>query len=95
MKFQRNSSVMLRRSLVLVLLTIASSIFAIGCGQTTDQVSDSKTVPDIQVQEGTQAKLPTAPDFTLPAANLNNTEISLSQFQGDKPVVIVFYRAYW
>ena len=39
--------------------------------------------------------LPTAPDFTLPAANRDNAEVSLSSFQGEKPVVLVFYRAYW
>lgn len=39
--------------------------------------------------------LPAAPDFTLPAANRDSTEISLSSFQGDKEVVLVFYRAYW
>ncbi len=51
----------------------------------------SPTLPeDVAVEE-----LPTAPDFTLPAANRDNAEISLSSFQGDKPVVLVFYRAYW
>ena len=50
-----------------------------------------------QVVEVVEAvpNLPAAPDFTLPAANRDSTEISLSQFQGDKPVVLVFYRAYW
>ena len=93
--FRRNSSVMLRQLSALILLVIASSMLAMGCGQTTDQASDSQTAPDTQVHEETQANLSTAPDFTLPAANRDNTEISLSQFQGDKPVVIVFYRAYW
>jgi len=34
-----------------------------------------------------------APDFTLPSV-LGN-EYTLSQFRGDKPVAVVFYRAYW
>ena len=37
---------------------------------------------------------PEAPDFTLPAAN-KGTNITLSDFQGEKPVVLVFYRAFW
>ena len=93
-KFPRNPSVMLRHFLAFVLLTIASSMFAIGCGQTTEQASDPKIASDTQVQQETQLDLPEAPDFTLPAAN-KGTEISLAQFRGDKPVVIVFYRAYW
>ena len=34
-----------------------------------------------------------APDFTLPVAT--GGEITLSQFRGDTPVVLVFYRAFW
>jgi hypothetical protein len=34
-----------------------------------------------------------APDFTLPS--VQGTEYTLSQFRGDKPVAVVFYRAYW
>lgn len=37
-----------------------------------------------------------APDFELPNANAgSNKTISLSQYQDDGPVVLVFYRAYW
>ncbi len=35
----------------------------------------------------------TAPDFTL--TSIQGDEYSLSQFRGDKPVAVVFYRAYW
>jgi len=35
----------------------------------------------------------TAPDFTLPS--IQGAEYTLSQFRGEKPVVVVFYRAYW
>lgn len=34
-----------------------------------------------------------APDFTLPS--VQGDEYTLSQFRGDKPVAVVFYRAYW
>ena len=37
-----------------------------------------------------------APEFTLPNANaLPGSAISLSQYREHKPVVLVFYRAYW
>jgi hypothetical protein len=35
----------------------------------------------------------TAPDFTLPS--VQGGEYTLSQFRGEKPVAVVFYRAYW
>ena len=35
----------------------------------------------------------TAPDFTLPS--VQGVEYTLSQFRGEKPVAVVFYRAYW
>jgi len=35
----------------------------------------------------------TAPDFTLPS--IQGPEYTFSQFRGEKPVAIVFYRAYW
>ncbi|MBT4126191.1 MAG: redoxin domain-containing protein [Chloroflexi bacterium] len=34
-----------------------------------------------------------APDFTLPS--VQGDEYTLSSFRGDKPVAVVFYRAYW
>jgi cytochrome oxidase Cu insertion factor (SCO1/SenC/PrrC family) len=34
-----------------------------------------------------------APDFTLEAAD--DTPVTLSQFRGQKPVVLVFYRGHW
>ena len=35
----------------------------------------------------------TAPDFTLPS--IQGVNYSLSQFRGERPVAVVFYRAYW
>ncbi|MXZ02773.1 MAG: redoxin domain-containing protein [Chloroflexi bacterium] len=92
--------------LKLTAVTALIGLFAfaiVGCGQESDTTGsssiDEATAPESQQQVVEVAEavpnLPTAPDFTLPAANRDSTEISLSQFQGDKPVVLVFYRAYW
>ena len=35
----------------------------------------------------------TAPDFTLPS--IQGADYTLSQFRDDRPVAVVFYRAYW
>jgi hypothetical protein len=35
----------------------------------------------------------TAPDFTLPS--VQGPEYTLSSFQGEQPVAVVFYRGYW
>ncbi len=79
------------------------ALAAIACGQesASTQVSEpSETATPDQpttLPEVAEAvsDLPTAPDFTLPAANKDSTEISLSSFQGDQEVVLVFYRAFW
>ena len=49
------------------------------------------TEPPLVNTPGPASKL--APDFTLPS--IQGTENTLSQFRGDKPVAVVFYRAYW
>ena len=75
------------------------ALAAVACGQETEPpientaATSSSDAPAAAVEE--VSNLPAAPNFTLPAANRDSTEISLSQFQGDKPVVLVFYRAYW
>ena len=85
-----------------LLLIGTLALASIACGQ--DSVSDEGTESEAHVspdaspaQPGDVAlpNLPKAPDFTLPAANQNNAAISLSSFQGEKEVVLVFYRAYW
>ncbi len=78
------------------------ALVAIACGQESAptqapepaEPATSDVSPTLPEDVAVEA-LPTAPDFTLPAANRDNAEISLSAFQGDKPVVLVFYRAYW
>ena len=89
----------------LVAATMLIAVFAfvaIACGQEAAPIQSpepaapatsdvSPTLPeDVAVKD-----LPKASDFTLPAANRDNAEISLSSFQGSQPVVLVFYRAYW
>ena len=96
------------RILKSVAATALIGLFAIavyGCGQesgttessssTIDEATATDTQKDIVEVAETVPDLPAAPDFTLPAANKGNTEISLSSFQGDKDVVLVFYRAFW
>ena len=89
-------------SVAVAILIAALALAAVACGQessTSDSTSatiDEPPAPETQVEVAEAIPdLPTAPDFTLPAANRDNAEISLSSFQGDKSVVLVFYRAYW
>lgn len=96
-----NEAPKIRTHLIALALMIAiAAVFA--CGQsadTTDSTASSIEEPPAPEAESrvaeTVSDLPVAPDFTLPAANKGSTEISLSSFQGDKEVVLVFYRAYW
>ena len=75
-----------------VALLAFSALAVLACGtvdQTTETSSEVATAGDEMSAEF-------APDFTLPDANAApGSNISLSQFRGDKPVVLVFYRAYW
>ena len=53
----------------------------------------SPSVSDPPLINATIAVTNTAPDFTLPS--VQGVEYTLSQFRGEKPVAVVFYRAYW
>ncbi len=96
------TSLRLRNLLISALLATALVAF-VACGNDTETVENTgatgssgeptSDAPAAVVEE--VSSLPQAPEFTLPAVNRDGTEISLSQFQGDKPVVLVFYRAYW
>ncbi len=84
----------------LALMIAIAMVFA--CGQSEDMTDSAvSSIEDPPAPEAesevaeTVLNLPVAPDFTLPAANKGSTEISLSSFQGDKEVVLVFYRAFW
>ena len=88
----------IRNFVAATMLVGVFALVAVACGQDTEPIENtaatsSSDAPDAAVEE--VSNLPAAPDFTLPAANRDSTEISLSQFQGDRPVVLVFYRAYW
>ncbi len=85
------------RNLIIATLLTAVMLAAAACGQDTETVENTDAAgsngePAAPVAE--VSNLPKAPEFTLPSAN-KGTEISLSQFQGGQPVVLVFYRAYW
>ena len=89
--------------LILVMTTVIAVIIACGQESTSPEITSSSVDQSpaseaeneiVEVAESVP-DLPTAPDFTLPAANKDNLEISLSSFRGEKPVVLVFYRAYW
>jgi len=75
------------------LAAIASllAIIFVACGEESSSSSASEVPAD---RADGSAMLEKAPEFTLPSAN-TGSEISLSQFQGDRAVVLVFYRAYW
>ena len=86
----------MKRKLLNIIATtalVALFVAATACGQ--DETDTSEDVAIDQESEAVAVStLPIAPDFDLPAAN-KGTDISLSQFRDDKPVVLVFYRAYW
>ena len=91
------TSLRLRNLLISALLATALVAFA-ACGNDTETVENTganETIDEPAAPVAEVSNLSQAPEFTLPAVNRDGTEISLSQFQGDKPVVLVFYRAYW
>lgn len=77
------------RLLVAAVALAVMTAMVVACG---GQSADTVQVAD--TSNGAAVEL--APDFTLPDANAAaGAEISLSQYQGDRSVVLVFYRAYW
>lgn len=85
------------KSLAATVLVGIFALAAVACGQDSGSTEQSQVPQEPQKSQEVAAvsDLPAAPDFILPAANRDNAEISLSSFQGDKEVVLVFYRAYW
>lgn len=85
------------RNLIIFTLLVTVLFSQVACGQYTETVKNTYATgsSDAPAAVKQDSNLPAAPDFTLPAANKNNAEISLSSFQGEKDVVLVFYRAYW
>ena len=85
----------IRNFVAATMLVGVFTLVAVACGQETKPVENTGATGSSDAAVEEVSNLSAAPDFTLPAANRDSTEISLSQFQGDKPVVLVFYRAYW
>jgi cytochrome oxidase Cu insertion factor (SCO1/SenC/PrrC family) len=88
----------LRRSTAFAAVAVAS-LLAVACGtaapsSTGEPTSGASTSsPALSSATPTIADQSLAPDFTLPSAA--GGEVKLSQFRGNKDVVLVFYRAYW
>ncbi len=78
------------RKPILVISVLVVALATYGCQQDIQL----RTVAPEFIDTPFAEELPIAPDFTLPSAN-TGTNISLSQFQGERHVVLVFYRAYW
>lgn len=79
------------------LLVVAGTLLA--CGEadiSSAPTSESKAAapaPTERPRVSTPAPLANlAPDFTLPS--VQGVDYNLSSFRGDKPVAVVFYRAY-
>ncbi len=56
-----------------------------------DERMDEEDNPELVNTPGPVAKL--APDFTLPS--IDGQRYTLSEYRGQQPVLVVFYRAYW
>ena len=79
------------RSITLTFALLLAIAATVSCGQDAEN-ANAPTERAASVEQA--SNLPKAPDFTLPAAN-KGIDITLSNFEGDRPVVLVFYRAYW
>lgn len=89
----------LRRSTAFAAVAMAL-LLAVACGTAAPSsageptsgasVTASPATPSATAATASQGL---APDFTLPSAA--GGEVKLSQFRGNKDVVLVFYRAYW
>ncbi len=91
---------------VILLVTMIVSVASVACSSgSTSGSSDSllNAAEPAATRTTTPTPLPTevpfyalldvAPDFTLPSAN--SSPVTLSELSAEKPVVLVFYRAFW
>lgn len=79
------------RHLTFAVYALALALALVACGAepaATSPVENAPATGNFPPSIGDMA-----PDFTLPAAT--GGEVTLSQFRGDRPVVLVFYRAFW
>ncbi len=90
-----------RRAVLIALAAVAMVSVACSGGA---EPSDSADAPAATVESAPTptpaptetpffAQLEVAPDFTLPSAN--GSPITLSELASEKPVILVFYRAFW
>lgn len=74
---------------------VASAVFAVACGTEAPRVAlgpvDGLELP--AADTGRVAVGDTAPDFAL--QSYDDGVIRLSDFRGEKDVILVFYRGYW
>ena len=89
--------------IILITLTLALSV---ACGSNVEQqphtsnLDDNSSASEIiqaeKIQPSAQTTSPTsnkAPDFSLPS--IQGDIFTRSDFEGDKIVLLVFYRAFW
>ncbi len=77
------------------MLAIGIAVIAVACGSSDQtETSSEPAETDSVAAEVVEISGPAAPEFDLPSANTSE-QISLAQYRDDKPVVLVFYRAYW
>jgi cytochrome oxidase Cu insertion factor (SCO1/SenC/PrrC family) len=73
---------------------VLAVIFSVGCAMGTNQSPAPGGKPDLPPTELSRVSVGTAaPDFTL--ISKDKEPVTLSSFEGDKNVVLVFYRGYW
>jgi cytochrome oxidase Cu insertion factor (SCO1/SenC/PrrC family) len=90
-------------SIILIAMTLALSV---ACGSDVvdqshtsnldDNSSASEKIQTEKIQPSEQTASPTsnkAPDFSLPS--IHGRTFTRSDFEGDKTVLLVFYRAFW
>ncbi|MBT3995224.1 MAG: redoxin domain-containing protein [Chloroflexi bacterium] len=94
------------RSVIAILLVVVFSL-VLACGSESVAATPVPNTPAAAASPSTTIPDPTepplvntpgpvsniAPDFKLPS--IQGAEYTLSQFRGEQPVVVVFYRAYW
>lgn len=102
-------SVGIRRAMTLAIGVVA--VAAVACtgegshGESDNQISSPANIGASATPTRTPTPTPeptevpfhsqisVAPDFTLPSAN--GSPVTLSELAAEKPVVLVFYRAFW
>lgn len=86
----------MRTSAPLVVLALAA---ALGCGDAAPDAAPSPTLGPVDGHDLPRADLARvragdpAPDFSL--ASLDHGVVTLSDFRGERDVILVFYRGHW